>query len=304
MEKLTVFTPTYNRAHTLPRTYESLCRQSCKNFIWLIVDDGSSDGTASLVQSWQNHDSGFKIRYIYKENGGLHTAYNAAIASLETELAMCIDSDDWLTDTAIEKILHKWHMEGSKQFAGIEALDCYADGNIIGDLLPNRKTVNLIDLYVGKYHIRNGDRKPIVRSQLYKAVAPMPTLNGEKNFNPHYLHLQISMDYDFLTMNEPVCIVEYQNDGMSHHIFSQYLNSPNSFAQLRRLCMQFRNVPLSFQIKNAIHYDSSCILSGHLSDVWKRSEKPFLTSSLLLPGFLLSVLTRFMVKNHPQENKQ
>ena len=68
---LTIFTPAYNRAHTLPRTYESLCRQSCKAFIWLIVDDGSTDNTAALVQQWQSRDNGFEIQYIYKENGGM-----------------------------------------------------------------------------------------------------------------------------------------------------------------------------------------------------------------------------------------
>ena len=300
---LTVFTPAYNRAHTLPRTYESLCRQNCKDFIWLIVDDGSTDNTAELVRDWQCCDNGFDIQYIYKENGGLHTAYNTAIAALHTELAMCIDSDDWLTDEAIEKILFKWAPDGSEDVAGIEALDCYANGEIIGDLLPNQKTINLIDLYVGKYRIKNGDRKPILRSSLYKMVAPMPTLNGEKNFNPHYMHLQISLKYDFLVMNEPVCIVEYQSNGMSRNIFNQYLDSPNSFAQLRRLCMQFQNVPLLFKVKNAIHFDSSCILARHIQSIWTESPVPLLTCSVLLPGVALSILTRVIVKRRTREKK-
>ena len=105
---LTIFTPAYNRAHTLPRTYESLCRQSCKDFIWLIVDDGSTDNTAALVQQWQSRDNGFEIQYIYKENGGMHTAHNAAYANIHTELNTCIDSDDMLADGAVEKILNKW----------------------------------------------------------------------------------------------------------------------------------------------------------------------------------------------------
>ena len=105
---LTIFTPTYNRAHTLPRTYESLCRQNCKNFIWLIVDDGSADNTAELVRDWQSRDNGFEIQYIYKENGGMHTAHNAAYANIHTELNTCIDSDDMLAVGAVEKILRKW----------------------------------------------------------------------------------------------------------------------------------------------------------------------------------------------------
>lgn len=103
MPKLTIFTPAYNRVHTLPRTYKSLLRQSCKDFLWLIVDDGSTDGTTELVHQWQTQDNGFEIQYIHKDNGGLHTAYNTAIAELSTELATCIDSDDWLVDEAVEK---------------------------------------------------------------------------------------------------------------------------------------------------------------------------------------------------------
>ena len=78
MVLLTVFTPTYNRAHTLPRTYESLCAQDCKDFKWLIVDDGSVDHTAELVKAWKNEENGFEIQYVYKENGGMHTAHNTA----------------------------------------------------------------------------------------------------------------------------------------------------------------------------------------------------------------------------------
>ena len=68
MATITVFTPTYNRAHTLMRTYESLLRQGNKDFIWLIVDDGSGDNTAELVNQWKAADNGFEIKYIYKEN--------------------------------------------------------------------------------------------------------------------------------------------------------------------------------------------------------------------------------------------
>ena len=84
MVTLTVFTPVYNRAHTLPRTYESLCIQDCKDFMWLIIDDGSTDGVESLIREWQKKDNGFEIQYIYKENGGMHTAHNVAYEHIVT----------------------------------------------------------------------------------------------------------------------------------------------------------------------------------------------------------------------------
>ena len=82
MQTLTVFTPAYNRAHTIGRTYKSLCSQKCKDFVWLIVDDGSTDNTAELVKDWISKDNGFEIQYIYKENGGMHTAHNVAYRNI------------------------------------------------------------------------------------------------------------------------------------------------------------------------------------------------------------------------------
>ena len=134
---LTVFTPAYNRAHTLPRTYESLCRQNCKDFIWLIVDDGSTDNTAELVRDWQCRDNGFEIQYIYKENGGMHTTHNVAYANIHTELNTCIDSDDMLADGAVEKILRKWAEVKGKGYAGIVGLDADFEGKIIGKGFPD-----------------------------------------------------------------------------------------------------------------------------------------------------------------------
>ena len=83
MPKITVFTPTYNRAYILPKCYESLNCQTCKDFEWLVIDDGSTDHTKELVTGWQERENGYPIRYIYKENGGLHTGYNTAIRSEE-----------------------------------------------------------------------------------------------------------------------------------------------------------------------------------------------------------------------------
>lgn len=111
--RLTVFTPTYNRAHTLRRVYESLCTQTvCEGFEWLVIDDGSTDFTRQLVEGFIS-EKRIPIRYIYKENGGLHTGYNTAYANIDSELCVCIDSDDFMPDDAVELILKKWDSEGS-----------------------------------------------------------------------------------------------------------------------------------------------------------------------------------------------
>ena len=137
MKFLTVFTPAYNRAETLKRTYESLCEQDCKEFIWLIVDDGSTDDTQELVQNWIKKNNGFEIKYIYKENGGMHTAHNVAYENITTELNVCIDSDDRLAAGAVTKIKNKWNKVKNKGYAGIIGLDADLNtGRVIGKGFP------------------------------------------------------------------------------------------------------------------------------------------------------------------------
>ena len=102
MATLTVFTPTFNRAYCLHLCYESLLRQTCTDFEWLVVDDGSTDNTRALVNGWIQ-DGKISVRYIYKENGGMHTGYNTAYDNIDTELAVCIDSDDYMPDDADRK---------------------------------------------------------------------------------------------------------------------------------------------------------------------------------------------------------
>ena len=260
-EMLTVFTPTFNRAECLKKGYEALCRQTCKEFVWLVVDDGSTDQTRLLVEQWSRQEKGFEVRYIYKENGGLHTGYNVAIANIDTELSVCIDSDDYMPDDAVEKILTFWKKEGSDKYAGIAALDAFEDGTIIGDPFPKQKSINILDVSLGKYHYKNGDRKLVVRTALYKEVAPMPSYENEKNFNPHLMHLQISEKYDFLIYSTVLCVVEYQEDGMSNGIFKQYLNSPKSFAHMRKYMLGLKGTTFKFRMRHAIHYVSSSIIA-------------------------------------------
>lgn len=292
MKTLTIFTPTYNRAYCLGKCYEALVRQTSKDFEWLIIDDGSSDNTKDLVQQWiSNEDNGFNIRYIYKENGGLHTAYNEAIANMETELSMCIDSDDFPPDDAVERIIKFWYENGSNEYAGIVALDYDLEGNVIGDPLPNQKTVNLIDLLVGKYNLHNGDRKNVIRTELYKKVAPMRSFEGEKNFNPHYMHLLISKEYDFLVMNENLCFVDYQPDGMTNSMFKQYYNSPNSFAEIRKLYLSFEGTSFKFRFKHSIHYVSSSIL-GRRKKFWQEVDNKGMLVLAFPFGVVLSILTK------------
>ncbi|BCK00820.1 glycosyltransferase family 2 protein [Anaerocolumna chitinilytica] len=291
---ITVFTPTYNRFNLLHYCYNSLKRQTIKNFEWLIIDDGSTDNTKELVEKWMNEEKDFHINYRYKNNGGLHTAYNMAIENMNTELCICIDSDDFLPDNAIEIILKLWEEKKDNQYAGIIGLDYDINDNIIGDKLPEVNSINLNYMLVNK--IGCGDKKIVMRTELYKKVAPMKTFNNEKNFNPNYLNTLISEDYDFLVLNKNLCYVEYQQDGMSSNIYKQYINSPNSFAELRRLYMTIHHADIKFILKNAIHYDSSCIISKNYNDILSKSPRKLLTLLVFPIGIILSIYIKYKYK--------
>lgn len=287
-KRITVFTPTYNRAHLLHSCYESLLRQSNQQFKWLIIDDGSTDNTQEIVEQW-SAEQRIEIEYIYKENGGLHTGYNTAIEHMDTELAICIDSDDWLPDNAIGLILSVWDKNKSDDLAGLIGLDYTVDGRIIGDELPDGEKIEPIKLLASKNN--RGDKKYVVKTSLYKEVAPMPVFEGEKNFNPHYMILKLSAKYKFLSINHPLCIVDYQNDGMSANIFRQYMDSPKSFAELRRVIMGLPTVPFKYLCKTTIHYVSSNLIAGNKGYIRKAPRK-LLTVLLWPAGYVLSSYIR------------
>lgn len=292
MHTLTVFTPTYNRAHTLGHTYQSLCRQTCKDFEWLVVDDGSTDSTRELVQAWKD-DGIISIHYIYKENGGLYTGYNAAYAAIGTELNVCVDSDDYLPDNAVELIVKTWKERGGKRYAGIIGLD-YEVGSrqpIGGRFLEDLKECYFLDLYTRRIH--RGDTKQVMRTDLMKEVAPQVGFPSEKDFNPVYMLLQVCDHYPLLMLNENLCWVEYQqDDSMSRNIFRQYLGSPRSFAKLRRLEMRLEHNTRLNKFRCAIHYVSACILARDRN--WLRqSPCRWLTVAAAPLGWLLSEYIKF-----------
>lgn len=289
MKQLTIFTPAYNRKHTIGRTYESLCRQTCKDFEWLIIDDGSVDGTREWVESlgaksttkgrrfdWMGRAldgedenlfsinlPDFRLTYIYKPNGGLYTGYNVAYATIETELCVCIDSDDFMPDDAVELIINAWKNIDSvekQNIGGIAGLDYnVADKKAIGG--PFKTNADAV-MFRGLHH--QGDCKFVFRTELMCSVAPQIGFEGEKDFNPHYMQMQILSKYKMAILNRNICWVEYQIgiDSMSQAIYKQYLRSPKSYAKYRIMEMNLsKESGLLKKLRLCIHYVSSCMFA-------------------------------------------
>ena len=282
---LTIFTPAYNRAHTLPRTYASLRRQDCKDFIWLVVDDGSTDNTAELVKGWQARETEFEIRYIYKENGGMHTAHNTAYENMDTELNVCIDSDDELAEGAVRCILELWEKTDHQKYAGIIGLDADMNtGKVIGTGFPEgMKETTLAGFYNAG---GSGDKKLVYRTDIMKALPPYPVFEGEKYVSLGWKYQLCDQQYSLVTTNTVLCNVEYQADGSSKNMFRQYLRNPKGFAFIRKENMKYIH-DFRRNVIDAIHYCSSSQLA-HNKKYIQESPKPLLTLLCTPAGWLLT----------------
>lgn len=287
--RLTIFTPTYNRAHTLPRTYDSLCHQTCNEFKWIIIDDGSTDRTLVLVEQWKG-EGRIPIEYYYKKNGGMASAHNEAYRHIDTELAVCIDSDDWMPESGVENILSEWEKRGNSSFAGIIGLDIYKDSSIVGTAFPNGLRHCKVRDMARKYKVL-GDKKYVYRVATMKKYLPYYEIEGERYGGVNYLYQAIDLDYDMLCTNTPFCIVEYQSDGLSANLFRQYQNSPKTFMLERELLMTVLTDKRDI-FRHAIHYVSSAIFAKDKLFLSKSKNKFYVICAIPF-GAILNCYIRF-----------
>lgn len=288
MPTLTIFTPAYNRAHTLPRTYASLLAQKSRDFVWLIIDDGSTDGTEDLVRGWMNSDNGFEIRYIRKENGGMHTAHNIAYENIDTELNVCIDSDDALAENAVEIILSEWKRVKSTGVAGLIGLDADFSGNIIGTRFPDGVTETTLSGFYASGG--SGDKKLVYRTDIITSVPPYPVFDGEKYVALAYKYLLVDQKYKMAAINRVLCSVEYQPDGSSNSMWRQYLANPRGFAFWRKVCMTYPTSRNRLFV-DCVHYCSSSVIAKNRNYI-KESPRKFLTVLCTPAGWLLTGLIK------------
>ena len=293
MFTLTVFTPAYNRAHTIGRTYESLCRQTCKDFEWLVVDDGSSDNTRELVEGWIAEGK-IPIRYIYQQNQGMHGAHNTAYRNINTPLNTCIDSDDYMPDDAVEKILNCWQQHGSDKVSGLVGLDVTEDGSLIGTKFPPGMEKTTLQ---GFYEAGgSGDKKLVYRTEVIKRYPEYPLFEGERYGGLAYKYSLIDQDYELITLNEPLVIVEYQQDGSSFNMYKQYWNNPRGSAFYRITEMQTTH-SLKRKLMVCTHYVSSSIICRNWRFLQESPEK-LLTLLCIPSGLALYLLIRHKVKHN------
>lgn len=251
-----VFTATYNRAHTIGRVYQSLKDQTYRNFEWLIVDDGSTDNTSELIKQWQQ-EADFPIRYFYQEKAGKHIAFNYGVREAKGELFLNFDSDDACVPEALERFKYHWdHLpEAQKeQFSAIACLCKDQNDQIIGTSFPFNPTDSDSLEIVHRFKV-TGDKWGFQRTDILRHF-PFPELPGQ-NFIPEgIVWSKIARAYKARFFNEPLYICFRGIDQLTntHSPSSQALGHALWHVSILNEEIQWLTyAPFNF-VRSAIHY--------------------------------------------------
>lgn len=283
---LSIITPTYNRAHTLPNCFESLCRQTNKDFEWILIDDGSTDGTEELAKTFEN--GLFPYTYIKKENGGKHTALNASHPYIRGKYVLMLDSDDILTEDAVSTALSEWSKWEDDPEVGIVTLlkgsdtdhpNCYAaDENVPVDIMayPRIRPVS-------------NDACEVIRTELFLKY-PFPVFPGERFLSEGALWNRVSFTHKCVYVNRVVYLCSYLEGGLTKSGRPLRIRNPLGGMYTANLNMAKKN-SLKRRIKNGLLYTCyGCFAHKGLRHQLKESDHPLLVALCSPFGFVLYLI--------------
>lgn len=208
---LTIITPVYNRSNLIMKLYESLKNQVNNNFVWVVVDDGSTDDIEKVMNRIVNERS-VEIQFYRKDNGGKHTALNLAFSKLETELTVIVDSDDWLIPDATDIVERTWTSRSDKDVAGCVFLRGHEDGTCIGHSELKDGTYDMVDAMFS--HNISGDKAEVFRSDILQEYR-FPVFSNEKFIGEDYIWRQIYLKHRMMYCNKIIYICEYLEGGLT-----------------------------------------------------------------------------------------
>lgn len=252
MAYITVFTPTYNRAHTLPRLFRSLQEQTFRDFEWLVVDDGSSDDTPALLDRMRFADV-LDMRWVCTENGGKHRAVNTGVRLALGELFFIVDSDDILVPDALEQLAkHYGQIRDDASFAGVSGMRAWPDGRKIGS--PCRfETLDCTFVEFRHKHRMTGDVAEAYRTEVLRRF-PFPEYPGEKFVSEALVWSRIAAEHKLRYFDRNIYLCEYLPDGLTRSIDRVHRASPLGTMDYFASCARQRGgTPLS-KVKAAIQY--------------------------------------------------
>lgn len=291
---ITILTPTYNRGYIINQAYKSLINQTNKDFEWLIIDDGSSDNTKEIVEEFIKERK-IKIRYYYKENGGKHTAVNYGIKKSKGKYTLILDSDDYLTDDAVETIKKYWKKyENKNKICALSFLRITPDGKKIGKEFSEKEIIsNNISFRYNKNIY--GDMAEVYKTDILLGY-PFPVYGKERFLSEAIIWNKIALKYDTVYIRKGIYKCEYLDDGLSKGFLKAVYKNPIGALENANLFLinKFR---LKIRIKNAILYDGySLIAKRKITEIIRKSNNKFLSIVLLPLGILFSILLKLKFK--------
>jgi glycosyltransferase involved in cell wall biosynthesis len=302
----TVFVPTYNRAHLLPRLMECMEAQTFQDFELLIVDDGSTDGTYDYLCAYQPRGT-YQLRVFRQpENVGMPAGFNLAFEHARGLLFLSIDSDDTMTDNALERYWYWWDYAQEHypemNIVGVEAL-CgdMETGEVLGQPFPQSPMVSdRIEIHF--VHMCRGDKVRAIRTDIIGQYR-FPQVPGEKFIEPAYIWNQLGYDkYKILYVNEVLCHKEYLKDGLTKNLFKVYSRNPRLlsiyFAMVVDRSLQDGRVPENEIRSHFVNWVRFALYTESLASVIRHSRQFGLPKKLWLRGMLIGVRRRIkdMVK--------
>ena len=301
MNRITVFTPTYNRAYTLHHLYNSLLRQSNYDFEWLVIDDGSTDNTEKLVKEWIAKANQFKIRYYKTANGGKPRAINKALELVDTPYVFIMDSDDYFTDDALAFLSARIpELEESNELVGLGVMRGSNESEPLGKpLFLNRKYIDATNLERKKYGL-DFDCNELYKVEILKKN-PFVVWEGE-TFSPEEIVLnEIALQgYKVRWYNKVGVISEYLKDGLTVNAFGLIQKNPMGYAMLFNHQLKYKK---TFKEKFVAAYLMICysILGRNIKYLAKSNN--LLVTLLALPfGVVVAIRRKMQFKMNNTNN--
>ena len=256
---ITVFTPAYNRAHLLPRLFQTLKQQTNSSFEWMIVDDESSDDTETVVRQFTSEKTSFPIRYYKQKHGGKHRATNLAVKHAAGSYLFIVDSDDWLPDNAIE-LLENWlqGIQGIPTLCGVAGQKALADGKPVGNSFMGKEYVDASSLERKKLHIE-GDKAEVFDIEVLRNH-PFPEFEGEFFLTEAVCWNAIAADgYRLRWYQEPIYFCEYLEDGLTKtgaNDLNGHIANFQGYSYYIRQCLTIKNKLNSY--RDFVDFEKTC----------------------------------------------
>lgn len=286
MNTLCVLTPTFNRRHLLPELFASLCAQDDPNFTWMIMDDGSTDGTQTLIPDFQTKAK-FEIRYYKKENGGKHTALNAAYPHIDSILTIIVDSDDQLAPNAVSTIKSVYETyRDEKDLCGFSFLRKNWNGGYLStsDIPKDGMKESFVDCRINRGI--GGDMAEVWYTHCLREY-PFPEFTGEKFLGEDIVWIQMAQKYQLRFFNQVIYFSDYLEDGLTSNRRKNNIASPNGCVARAEVFLN-ANVNLKAKIKAGLQfYIYGRFANLSVGKLYQRASHKLLFLFLCVPAHLI-----------------